>query len=235
MNRTTKILITISLVLCVLSLGVALAAYQQSASSDLDVQRSPWTGAHYNVRGPLEKIVVPTQIATATPGVVVDNDGLGASMEFLDSGTPVARMPVGGALMIDTIDEFTSAGGVTLDSVLLKDGFVQGLANVIAKTGTAVTLSIAEVSGGVISDLGDTSGITITLPTAVAGYEVTIINFTGNDMIIDEDDGDQIWGIVNAAGDSITNSTAYDWIRLVALDATGWVEMSSVGTWADGN
>jgi len=124
MNRTTKILLTICVVLCVMSLGVALAAYYRPAPANEEpvVAKAPWVGAQYTNRGPLEKFVIPTQIATATPGVIVDNAGLGVSVEYRDAQTPVAAVAGDGAHQVDTINEYTAGSGVTIDSVVLKDG-----------------------------------------------------------------------------------------------------------------
>lgn len=161
----------------------------------------------------------PTAVGTATPGFFVDSTGgVSVPFEVRYNATPVAAV--------------SSVGGVS-GSTIIGSSYVQALRKVTAKTGTAVTLTAAEVSLGLVSDLGDSGGITITLPAAVAGYDVLIYNKTGNDMKIDCDAADQIFDLTNAAGNSITNTTAYDYVHLIALDATGWYTLDVHGTWTD--
>jgi hypothetical protein len=88
-------------------------------------------------------------------------------------------------------------------------------------------------TGAVIKASG---AITLTLPAAAAGLHYCIVNFTGDDQVIDFTDAtDVALNEVNSPGDRVTNTTVYDNICLTAIDATNWVTLSSVGTWADGD
>jgi hypothetical protein len=106
---------------------------------------------------------------------------------------------------------------------------------VIAKTGVSAALTAAECWWTIVSDLGDTGGITITLPAAVAGMDIILYNKTGEDWIIDCDNADQLFDLTDAAGNKITNTTAFDYVHLVALDGAGWYTLDVHGTWTDAN
>lgn len=137
---------------------------------------------------------------------------------------------------VDFDSTLNADGAVTFGSTLAVTGMVTGKSKVINKTGVTVALTAAEVQGTVVTDLGDTGSITFTLPSAVAGYDVLFINITGNDWIIDvADNADQIFQLTNSAGDKITNTTSYDQVHLIALDASGYYVADRIGTWADGN
>ena len=165
---------------------------------------------------------VPTAVGTATPALFVNSaGGVGNLLELRQGGTPVVQV--------------SAAGAASLGSTLAVSGMATMGRKVIAKTGTAVNLTAAEVAWTIVSDLGDTGGITITLPAAVAGMDVLLYNKTGNDWIVDCDNSDQIFDLTDAAGNKITNTTAFDYVHLVALDDTGWYTLDVHGTWTDAN
>lgn len=161
--------------------------------------------------GPLA-LTGPTAVATATPAMVVNNLGAGnVSFEVRDSATPVFQVKNGGGIVAT--------------------GSINSLAAVLAKD-ASYPVTTAD-SGAVIKASG---AITLTLPGAVAGLQYCIVNYTGDDQVIDFADAtDVALNEVNSPGDRVTNTTAYDNICLAAIDATNWVTISSVGTWADGN
>jgi len=47
------------------------------------------------------------------------------------------------------------------------------------------------------------------------------------------DGADQIFDLTNAAGNKVTNSTAYDYMHLFAIDALGYYVIDVHGTWTD--
>jgi len=65
--------------------------------------------------------------------------------------------------------------------------------------------------------------------------DIILYNKTGEDWIIDCDDADQIFDLTDAAGNKITNTTAFDYVHLIALDGTGWYPLDVHGTWTDAN
>lgn len=94
---------------------------------------------------------------------------------------------------------------------------------------------VAADAGAIIKNTSVVSA-TFTLPAAAAGLNYCVVNYSGSDVIIEfTDSADVALNEVNSAGDSVTNTTAYDSICLTAIDAVNWVTISSLGTWADGN
>jgi len=207
--------------------GVLLSRAQGTRPDALGITSSTgYIGGYTNFTG--LNIEVPTQIATATPGVVINSSGVGNPLEVRKAKTPVFYVDVDGnvtytgvtsagglvgaavgvraptavgtatpAFFVDStgglsipfevrysntpVVVVSSAGGVAAvggvsGTTLIGSSYVQALRKVTAKTGVTVALSAAEVSMGLVSDLGDTGAITLTLPTAVAGYDVILFN-----------------------------------------------------------
>lgn len=153
----------------------------------------------------------PTAAATASPGMYVDNLGAAnVSFEVRDAATPVFQVLNGGNVAA---------------------GAIYGKAPVLAKDASYAVLTTD--TGSIIKASG---AITMTLPAAVVGLNYCIVNYTGDDQVIAFADAtDVALNEVNSPGDRVTNSTVYDLICLSAIDATNWVTLSSVGTWADGD
>lgn len=154
----------------------------------------------------LAVVTGPTAAATATPAAIVNNLGAGnVALEVRDSATPVFRVANGGA--------------------------VYSYLPIAAKIANYTVTT--EDTGMVIKSSG---AITMTLPGAVAGLNYCIVNYDGADLTIDFTDGtDVALNEANSPGDRVTNTTAYDWICLTAIDATNWMTLGSLGTWSDGN
>lgn len=155
----------------------------------------------------------PTAVATATPAMIVNNLGAANnSFEVRDAATPVFTVRNGGAVAAQSI--------YSLAPVLVKD---------------ANYAVLATDTGALIKNTSVVSA-TFTLPAAAAGLNYCVFNYSGSDVIIEfTDSADVALNEVNSAGDSVTNTTAYDHICLTAIDAVNWVTGSSIGTWADGN
>lgn len=151
---------------------------------------------------------------------------------------------------------FAADGGLTVGGGYGSTGCTLSTAGVLQCDGAATFGGTVTASGGVadtkpvlakIADYtvlaGDTGSvikasgaITLTLPGAAVGLNYCIINFTGDDQVIDFTDAtDVALNEVNSPGDRVTNTTAYDNICLTAIDTTNWVTISSLGTWSDGN
>lgn len=156
-------------------------------------------------------ITGPTAAATGVPGVYVNNLGAAnVSFEVRDAATPVFQVLNGGAVAANAVYSYVP---------------------VSAKTGN-YTVTTAD-TGLTIKSSG---AITMTLPGAVAGLQYCIVNFDGSDLTLDvTDTADVFLNEVNSPGDRVTNTTAFDSICVRAIDATNWVTISSLGTWADGN
>jgi hypothetical protein len=75
-------------------------------------------------------------------------------------------LPVDGTINADTISEETTGAGVTVDSVLIKDGYVISKPTPVAKNVTA-TLTAAEMLSGYITSTS-AAAVALTTPTATA-------------------------------------------------------------------
>lgn len=151
-------------------------------------------------------VTAPTAVATATPAFMVDSSGAGN-------------------VLLEVRDSATPVFRV------LNGGAVNSLAALLVKDAD-YSVTVAD-SGSTIKASG---AITLTLPGAAAGLQYCIVNFTGDDQVIDFADAtDVALNEVNSPGDRVTNTTVYDSICLAAIDTTNWVTLSSVGTWSDGN
>jgi hypothetical protein len=140
----------------------------------------------------------------------------------------------------DVIAESTSAAGVTIDGVLIKDSAVSGLravsATAAAITG-ATTLAAAD-SGGVFS-LAKTSAYAVTLPTPSQGmtFKFLVID-TGSFAVTFSDGSAHLYGQINEAGTipiAMTGTTLTgasgqsvgDWICFEGIDATHYLVTGS--------
>lgn len=187
--------------------------------------------------------------ATTLAGALAANGGLSVdssafSVEDATGNTVVSgtltvsdTANLNGGLAMDT-DKFAVAnttGNTTIAGTLK----VAGAANLVldATAITTDTVLTAADSGTYIAFKNqDTFSVQVDLPAAAAGLNVCFFNYDGDDVVINPDDADQIVVLTNAAGDSLTNTTAGDAICLVALDATDWMAVPGVtGTWSDGN
>lgn len=133
----------------------------------------------------------------------------------------------------DTSGNVATAGTLSVGGAATIAGALNSVTPVLVKD-ASYPVVVAD-SGAIIKSTVVTSG-TFTLPAAAAGLNYCVFNYSGADVIIEfADSADVALNEVNSAGDSVTNTTAYDSICLTAIDAVNWVTISSVGTWADGN
>jgi hypothetical protein len=124
-------------------------------------------------------------------------------------------------------------GAATIDGAMTVSGALYNVTPVLTKD-AAYPVTVAD-SGAIIKNTSVVSA-TFTLPAAAAGLNYCVFNYSGSDVIIEfTDSADVALNEVNSAGDSVTNTTAYDSICLTAIDAVNWITVSSLGTWADGN
>jgi hypothetical protein len=124
-------------------------------------------------------------------------------------------------------------GAATIDGAMTVSGALYNVTPVLTKD-AAYAVAVAD-SGAIIKNTSVVSA-TFTLPAAAAGLNYCVFNYSGSDVIIEfTDSADVALNEVNSAGDSVTNTTAYDSICLTAIDAVNWITVSSLGTWSDGN
>jgi len=146
------------------------------------------------------KASAPTAIATATPALVVDTLGVSNIAEFRQAATPVAYINSSG-IAADTVSELTSANGVAVDGVTLKDG---------GATFTALLTTVVDVENfglpSVISTTVAYGSATGTVAT-IADGEIWIVhdvlvnvtanfNCTGDDCSFTVGDGNDADGFI---------------------------------------
>lgn len=171
----------------------------------------------------------------ATNPVWTTATGTGAPVR---AGSPIIVTPA-----IDTINESTGGAGVTIDSVLLKDGYVNASAYVVTQAATD-TLTAAECKNSVISNYGQAAENTQTLPAAAAGLKGMVsIAATGVGAFhLKAGAGDKIYlnGTAMADGEKVTlaapaiGDCATFWTIQTGAAAWDWVFVSGVGLWISG-
>ena len=151
---------------------------------------------------------------------------------FTDTGTFSGAVTVGGGYG-STGCTMSAAGVLQCNGAANIDGALYSVSPVLTKDAN-YSVAVAD-SGAIIKNTAVVSA-TFTLPAAAAGLNYCVFNYAGTDVIIEfTDSADVALNEVNSAGDSVTNTTAYDSICLTAIDAVNWITVSSIGTWADGN
>lgn len=85
----------------------------------------------------------------------------------------------------------------------------------------------------VFTNEGAGAAITFNLPSAVAGLTYTFYVQNANGLVVDAAAGDtiRILALVTAAGGNVSSVTIGSSVTLVAINATEWVAISSLGTW----
>lgn len=159
-------------------------------------------------------IAVPTYQTTATPGLMVDNAGLGVGFEVRDAGTPVARFADGGGL--DVI-----SGGVTVT-----DG---GLALTDDDLDVADDLTIAKQTWITVTDNLEIAPTGSYQPIAAAGAVGTssITAGSAGDLLILTNTGTNVVTITDTGTLKLSSDAAlgqYDSLFLLS-DGTNWVEI----------
>jgi hypothetical protein len=104
----------------------------------------------------------------------------------------------------------------------------------VSPQSTSPVSPAASDSGTYFTNEGAAGLITFNLPVAVAGYIYTFIVENVNGIAITAFAGDTIrfGGTVTATGGTITSTTIGSTITLVSINATEWIAVSLIGTWA---
>jgi hypothetical protein len=135
----------------------------------------------------------------------------------------------------DVITEIDSGDGVTIDSVLCKDGTITGLLTVTPHTSTG-NITAAECKGGAVTNTGAGGAVVLTLPAAVVGYSVCVFLTAAYDVDVNPDGTDQIMTLTDAAGDAISSdATVGSYVVLTCLASGKWFALGYAGTWSDAN
>ncbi len=133
-------------------------------------------------------------------------------------------------------DTATFTGTIDANGAITGDGgaAIAGMLKVVTDDTNGKTITIAE-SGTVQTNAGAVGGGIWDLPEAstAIGQYYTIIVAAVQNLDVNPDNGDQILGLTDAAGDAVRSATAGDSLTLIAIDATNWVVVSVYGTWTD--
>jgi len=112
-------------------------------------------------------------------------------------------------IRVDTIAEKTSANGVSIDSVTLKDGGVTGTAAIVAGGGNGPTLGfqLKDTSGNAQPRLtNDANNDTVIRPGA-SGRQIMLANYANNATAVNVDDSGHVTMPLQPAFNALVGST----------------------------
>ncbi len=172
--------------------------------------------------------------------------GTGLDITTATAGTlATARMATGATLDIEwdtaaeinaattDIDFMTEAGAQSL----VTTGTIQGATSVTTVGTSSATLVAAQMLGTFYYYTSGT-GIDVTLPAASSGLSSCFYDANGGGVVtLDAAAGDQIVldGVGVGTADAIDSAgNLGDFICLLAIDSTTWINLGRSGTWVDG-
>ncbi len=176
-----------------------------------------------------------------TSGITIGQD-LTVTSGGTIGGSLVAQSGVTITGGVSVLSFLNVQSGATIADGLTVNGTKYGLIDEIAKSTTA-TLTIAEVSGVLINNFGQTTRSTLTLPIAAEGYNFiaqcgtsgvsTMFKADSDTYIILDgialDDADKVSIELPALGDHITF-----WTIQSGTTTFEWIASSGIGDWIDG-
>ena len=171
-----------------IALPVALAVFFLAFVITIQVARSRPAGDITNFDG----IHLQGNFATATPALMVDQQGTGVIAEFRDNATPVARFPNGGGLTISS-GNLVVSDNVTISGTLTITGG-------IALTDVSLTDNLT-----VTQDMTVTGGINVGNDAYVDGTLNVTDTIINDDLTVTDDITGA--GSININGDAIVNGT----------------------------
>jgi len=157
-------------------------------------------------------VAVPTAVATATPGLMVDSSGVSNIFEVRDAATPVFAINDGGAVV--QTGDLALTGDVALTGGLDLSGLLQtSFADLTVSDGDTITPTVTTYAL-------DTSGaVTVTLAaSADEGQLLILINDDANAVIIADTN------LRSSDGNAITLTAANDIAVFIYQDAE-WNEL----------
>lgn len=111
---------------------------------------------------------------------------------------------------------------------------------VVDYTTTATARPVLAYESGTVFTMSSTSDdpTTFTLPAAEAGLTYTFVDLDATaaaDLVIDPATGDKINNGTAGVSYNATGDAFGETVTLIAVDATNWVVVESVGTWGAGS
>lgn len=186
-----------------------------------------------------------TYTLTPSPALTAYSESTIYIVEFTNANTGAATLNISGLgakAIVNSAGQALTAGMIAAGStyLMIYDGTSFQLqresaaSSYIAPDVTAVTATATETNtNDVVTNEGSTSKPVRTLPTAVAGLEITYVVQDTDGIRIIAATGDTI-----RLGDKVTVSAGYietttvgNVVKLKAINATEWLAIFGVGTW----
>jgi len=161
---------------------------------------------------------------------------------FYTSGEDVALQADNGYVRIGTgstpdvtpgDDDLFVEGTAEVDGALRADGGVTG-PMIVYDDADGYTVVAAD-SGKVITNAAAGGATAATLPGAAAGLRYTFVVMAAQEFRITPASGDTMTSEGGASAEYVYNATVGGSLTIVAVDATNWITLSKVGTWAQQN
>ena len=190
-----------------------------------------------NATGSVSGIAI--QLETTSGGIHFLADGGTAGDITLDAEDDIIMITTG-AYTITNTDPMTISGALSPNGAVLGDGgdTLFGFRREIEiEPGTSETLTAAD-SGKVFTNTSGQTNTTFTLPAAAAGITFTFCDVSAaatNDVTIQAVGDDTInGGTAGKAYECVTDAVKQS-VTITAIDATQWIIIAEVGTWANNN
>jgi len=162
-------------------------------------------------------VSVPTDVATATPGLMVDCAGVGNCFEIRDGGTPVAQWGDGGAFTGSGARTFSGLvnanGGIAVDTSAFTVADATGntvVSGTLAVSGTSTLAGLANADGGIAVDtsaftVADATGNTVVSGTLTVSGTSTLAGLANADGGIAVDTS--AFTVADATGNTVVSGT----------------------------
>lgn len=200
------------------NLVLPVAADRASTSAGFDADGDVTSGSTFT-SGTTASSFMQTVLDDATAAAALTT--LGAGINGVTAETAVA--------LDDLILIYDASEGapnrMTVENLLLM------FATVAAKTSAYPV--VAADNHKVFTNEGAAGSVAITLPTAVAGYELTFIVNTAQSFVVTANTGDtiRIGGSVSSSAGTATSANVGSALKLTSINATEWIATSHEGTW----
>ncbi len=181
--------------------------------------------------------------ATAFTGAVdinagtIDGTTIGAASASTGAFTTLAAS--GATTLASTL---ALSGAATLTGTVSVIGAVSGSGaytlvgfEVEVYDNTTTYTVLATQSGAILTNQGDSDGTEFDLPADPTGLVYHFAVVETQSLVIDPNSTDQILGLTNAGGDSITEGTIGDSVTLIGVSTSEWVAYTGIGAWPDTN
>ena len=159
-------------------------------------------------------VSVPTDVATATPGLMVDCAGVGNCFEIRDGGTPVAQWGDGGAFTGSGARTFSGLvnanGGIAVDTSAFTVADATGntvVSGTLTVSGTSTLAGLANADGGIAVDTSAFTVADATGNTVVSGtLAVSDTSTLAGGLTVSAGGLDVAGGVFEMSHTEITNS-----------------------------